>query len=60
MSKRKVKKQDSMAKTNFFLSTLPFSPWLLIKKYREPHTYFEQNFTTGSYKVGIGRGWCSQ
>jgi hypothetical protein len=30
MSKKKVKKvknQDSMNKTNFFLSTLPFSPW---------------------------------
>jgi hypothetical protein len=30
MSKKKVKKvkiQDSVGKTNFFLSTLPFSPW---------------------------------
>jgi hypothetical protein len=30
MSKKKVKEvknQDSMNKTNFFLSTLPFSPW---------------------------------
>jgi hypothetical protein len=25
--KKKVKIQDSMSKTNFFLSTLPFSPW---------------------------------
>jgi hypothetical protein len=24
--KKKVKNQDSMGKTNFFLSTLPFSP----------------------------------
>jgi hypothetical protein len=24
---KKVKIQDSMGKTNFFLSTLPFSPW---------------------------------
>jgi hypothetical protein len=24
---KKVKNQDSMSKTNFFLSTLPFSPW---------------------------------
>jgi hypothetical protein len=24
---KKVKKQDFMGKTNFFLSTLPFSPW---------------------------------
>jgi hypothetical protein len=23
----KVKNQDFMGKTNFFLSTLPFSPW---------------------------------
>jgi hypothetical protein len=32
MSKKKVKKvknQDSMDKTNFFLSTLPFSPWVV-------------------------------
>jgi hypothetical protein len=30
MSKKKVKKvknQDSMSKTNFFFSTLPFNPW---------------------------------
>jgi hypothetical protein len=26
-SEKKVEKQDSMDKTNFFLSTLPFSPW---------------------------------
>jgi hypothetical protein len=26
----------------------------------ERNTRFEQNFTTGSYKVGIGRAWCSQ
>jgi hypothetical protein len=25
---KKVKNQDSMGKTNFFLSTLPFSPWV--------------------------------
>jgi hypothetical protein len=25
--KKKVKNQDSMGKTNIFLSTLPFSPW---------------------------------
>jgi hypothetical protein len=24
---KKVKNQDSMGKTKFFLSTLPFSPW---------------------------------
>jgi hypothetical protein len=24
---KKVKKQDSMGKTNFVFSTLPFSPW---------------------------------
>jgi hypothetical protein len=24
---KKVKNQDTMGKTNFFLSTLPFSPW---------------------------------
>jgi hypothetical protein len=25
---KEVKNQDSMGKTNFFLSTLPFSPWV--------------------------------
>jgi hypothetical protein len=25
--KKKVKSQDSMGKTNFFLSTMPLSPW---------------------------------
>jgi hypothetical protein len=24
---KKVKNQDSIGKTNFFLSTMPFSPW---------------------------------
>jgi hypothetical protein len=26
-SEKKVKNQDFMGKTNYFLSTLPFSPW---------------------------------
>jgi hypothetical protein len=30
MRKKKVKNQDSMGKTNFFLSTLPFSPWAVL------------------------------
>jgi hypothetical protein len=32
------------------------------KKYmkNELNTHFEQNFTTGSYGVGIGRAWCSR
>jgi hypothetical protein len=60
-----------MAKKNFFLNTLSFSPqavlatWLhkeLSKKYgkNELNTHFEQNFTTYSYGVGIGRAWCCQ
>jgi hypothetical protein len=28
--KKKVKNQDFMGKTNFFLSTLPFSPWAVL------------------------------
>jgi hypothetical protein len=28
--KKKVKNQDSMGKTNFFLSTLPFSLWAVL------------------------------
>jgi hypothetical protein len=58
---KKVKNQDFMDKTNYFLSTLPFSPWavsatwLLLRKYRknELHTHFQQKFATGSYGVGI-------
>jgi hypothetical protein len=30
MRKKKVKNQDSMSKTNFFLSTLPFSLWAVL------------------------------
>jgi hypothetical protein len=26
----KVKNQDSMGKTNFFLSTMPFNPWAVL------------------------------
>jgi hypothetical protein len=61
-----LKIQDSVGKTNFFLGTLPFSPWtvsaqLLIKYMKnELNTRFEQNFTTGSYGIGIGRSWCSR
>jgi hypothetical protein len=67
---KKVENQDSMGKTNFFLSTLPFSPWVVLatwlhvgapQKYmiNELNTCFQQNFTTGSYEVGIGCTWCS-
>jgi hypothetical protein len=69
MRKKKMKKmkiQDSMGKANFFFSTLPFNPWVVlatwlhVRKYKknEVNTRFEQNFTTGSYGVGIGRAWC--
>jgi hypothetical protein len=27
---KKVKKQDSMGKTNFYLSTLRFTPWAIL------------------------------
>jgi hypothetical protein len=27
---KKVKKEDSMGKTNFFLTILPFSPWVVL------------------------------
>jgi hypothetical protein len=58
---KNVKNQDIMDKTNFFLSTLPFSPWavlatwLLLKKYwkNELNTRFQQKFATCSYGVGI-------
>jgi hypothetical protein len=56
-----VKNQDSMGKTNFFFSTLPFNPWavsatwLHIGAYmkNELNIHFEQNFTMGSYAIGI-------
>jgi hypothetical protein len=43
-----------MNKTNFFLSTLPFSPWTVLA------TWLEQNFTMGLYGVGIGHAWYSR
>jgi hypothetical protein len=66
---KKVKNQDSMGKTNFYLSTLPFSPWAVLATWlhvgapqkiqeNELNTRFEQNFTTGSYGVGIRCAWC--
>jgi hypothetical protein len=65
---KKVKNQDFMSKTNFFLSTLPFNPWVVSTTWLHVEllrlmwikTHFEQNFTTGSYGVGIWRVWCSQ
>jgi hypothetical protein len=29
-SEKKVKNQDFMGKTNFFLSSMPFTPWALL------------------------------
>jgi hypothetical protein len=67
-SKKKCNFQDSMGKRNLFLSTLPFNPWAVsttwlhvgaLQKIHE-NTCFEQNFTTGSYGVGIGCAWCFQ
>jgi hypothetical protein len=65
-----VKNQDSMGKTNFFLSTPPFSPWAVLATWlhvgapqkiqeNELNTRFQQNFTMGSYGVKIGYAWCS-
>jgi hypothetical protein len=69
--KEEVKNLDFMGKTNFFLCTLPFSPWAVLATWlhvgvpqkiqeKELYTPFEQNFTTCSYRVGIGRAWCSR
>jgi hypothetical protein len=57
-----------MGKANFFcpLALGQFQPhgcmYELLIKYRknELYTRFGQNFTTGSYRVGIGRAWCSR
>jgi hypothetical protein len=68
---KKVKNQDSMGKTNFFLSTCPsalgqFQPygcmWELLRNTGKMSLIlvFNQKFTTGSYRVGIGRAWCSR
>jgi hypothetical protein len=53
---KNLKNKDSIDKINFFLNTLPF-----FRKYmkNELNTHFQQNFTTGSYGVRIGRAWCS-
>ena len=40
--KKKVKNQDSMGKTNFFLSTQSFSPWVVLATWLHvgaPHKY---------------------
>jgi hypothetical protein len=69
---KKVENQDFMGKTNFFLSTLPFSPWAVLKIWlhvggpqkihekTELNTRFQQTNSTSSYEVGIGRVWCSR
>jgi hypothetical protein len=66
MSKKKNEKKRKIkilwAKQTSFLA--PFSlVWRSSsKKHRknELKTCFEQNFTTGSYEVGIGRAWYSR
>jgi hypothetical protein len=68
-SEKKWKAKILWAK-QFFYSTLPFSPWAILatwlhvratQKIQENklNIHFEQNFTTGSYKVGIGQVWCA-
>jgi hypothetical protein len=57
--KKKVKSQDFMGKTNFFLRTLTLSS-LENTGINELNTRFQQKFATGSYGVGIGRAWCSR
>jgi hypothetical protein len=65
-----VENQDFMG--NFFFSLAPcpsalgqYQPhgcmWELLKKCRknELNTRFQQKFTAGSYRVGIGPAWCS-
>ena len=70
-NKVKIENYDSMDKENFFLSTLPFNLWAIQATWlhvgapqkiqeNELNTHTEQNFTTSSYGVGIGRTWCSQ
>jgi hypothetical protein len=65
-----MKNQDFVGKTNYFLRTLPFSPWAISATWlhvgglentrkNELNTCFQQKFATGSYGVGIGRAWCS-
>jgi hypothetical protein len=71
MSKKKsekVKNQDSMRKLNFFLSTLPFSPWVVsttwlyvrapqkIQEKNELNTRFQQS-TKIHHKLIQSRNW---
>jgi hypothetical protein len=45
MSKKKVKEQDFMHKTKFFLSTVPFSPWAVLATWLHvgaPHKIHEK------------------
>jgi hypothetical protein len=66
-----VKNQDSMGKTNSFLSTLSFTLWADLATWLQVgapqkskkiylNTYFELNFTMGSYGVSIGCAWYSR
>jgi hypothetical protein len=56
-----VKNQDFIGKTNYFLRTLPFSPWAVSATWLHVGaTCFQQKFATGSYGVRIWRAWCSQ
>jgi hypothetical protein len=70
-NRKKVKNQDSMGETNFFLSTMPLSPWAVLATWlhvgtpqkiqkNEFNTSFEQNFIMGSFEVKIGRTWYSR
>jgi hypothetical protein len=52
MNKKKVKKvknQDSMGKTNFFLNTLPFSPWAILS------TWFLKKYRKNELKTSFGQ-----
>jgi hypothetical protein len=69
-----VKKSEEprfYGQNKLFLSTQPFSPWAVLATWlhvgapqkimkNELNTHFQQNFTTGSYGVGIGRAWFSR
>jgi hypothetical protein len=53
-----VKNQDFMGKTNYFWSTLPFSPWAVSATWL--HVGAPQKIRHGLIRVGIERAWSSR
>jgi hypothetical protein len=58
---KKVKNQDFMGKSNYFLRTLPFSPWAILATWKMSLILvFNKNSPQGHMESEIGRVWYSQ